>query len=133
MNKNNEIGVVEMGANHPYEIGELCAIADPDFGIITNIGRAHLEGFGSFEIIKKTKAELYEHLKRKGGTIFYNSDNPILKELVGDYSNKVSFGKKMPDFTGEPVSSPPYIHAKVNFPKEHLFEYALTGSIILKI
>jgi UDP-N-acetylmuramoyl-tripeptide--D-alanyl-D-alanine ligase len=117
MNKNNEIGVVEMGANHPHEIGELCAIADPDFGIITNIGRAHLEGFGSFEIIKKTKAELYEHLKSKGGTIIYNNDNPILKELVGDYSNKISFGKKNADFNGEPVSSSPYIHAKVNFPK----------------
>jgi UDP-N-acetylmuramoyl-tripeptide--D-alanyl-D-alanine ligase len=114
MNKSTEIGVVEMGANHPYEIGELCAIADPDFGIITNIGYAHLEGFGSFEIIKKTKGELYEHLKRKNGTIFYNSDNPILQELIGDYSGTIGFGRTNADFTGEPVSSPPYLHAKVN-------------------
>jgi len=128
MNKNTEIGVVEMGANHPYEIGELCAIADPDFGIITNIGRAHLEGFGSFETIKKTKAELYEHLKRKGGTIFYNTDNPILQELVGDYTQTVSFGKTNASFTGEPVSSPPYLHAKVNFPKGVLYlNSQLTG------
>ena len=128
MNKNTEIGVVEMGANHPYEIGELCAIADPDFGIITNIGLAHLEGFGSFETIKKTKAELYEHLKRKGGTIFYNNDNPVLQELVGVYSQTVSFGKTDADFTGEPVSSPPYLHAKVNFPKGILYlDSQLTG------
>ncbi|MBW6535250.1 MAG: UDP-N-acetylmuramoyl-tripeptide--D-alanyl-D-alanine ligase [Mariniphaga sp.] len=121
MNKTTEIGVVEMGANHPFEIGKLCDIADPDFGIITNIGRAHLEGFGSFEIIKKTKAELYEHLKRKGGTIIYNNDNPVLNELVDDYSNKISFGKTNADFTGEPVSSSPYLHAKVNFPRGVLF------------
>lgn len=128
MNKTTEIGVVEMGANHPFEIGELCDIADPDFGIITNIGRAHLEGFGSFEIIKKTKAELYEHLKRKGGTIIYNNDNPVLNELVADYSNKISFGKTNADFTGEPVSSPPYLHAKVNFPKGALYlNTQLTG------
>ena len=128
MNKTTEIGVVEMGANHPYEIGELCAIADPDFGMITNIGRAHLEGFGSFEIIKKTKAELYEHLKRKGGTIIYNNDNPVLKELVNDYSNNISFGKTDADFTGEPVSSPPYLHAKVNFSKGALYlNTQLTG------
>ncbi len=128
MNKSTEIGVVEMGANHPFEIGELCAIADPDLGIITNIGRAHLEGFGSFETIKKTKAELYEYLKRKGGTIFYNNDNIILQELIGDYSRTVSFGKTSADFTGEPVSSPPYLHAKLNFPKEAIYlNTQLTG------
>jgi UDP-N-acetylmuramoyl-tripeptide--D-alanyl-D-alanine ligase len=128
MNKRTEIGVVEMGANHPYEIGDLCTIADPDFGMITNIGLAHLEGFGSFEIIKKTKAELYEHLKRKGGTIFYNNDNPILQELIGDYSRKVSFGRINADFTGEPVSSPPFVHAKVNFSKGALYlNTQLTG------
>jgi UDP-N-acetylmuramoyl-tripeptide--D-alanyl-D-alanine ligase len=128
MNKNTEIGVVEMGANHPFEIGALCAIADPDFGIITNIGRAHLEGFGSFETIKKTKTELYCHVKRKGGTIFYNSDNSILQELVGDYTQTVSFGKSDANFTGEPVSSPPYVHVKVNFPSGALYlNSKLTG------
>ena len=58
MDNSTEIGVIEMGANHPFEIKELCAIADPDYGIITNIGLAHLQGFGSFETIKNTKAEL---------------------------------------------------------------------------
>jgi UDP-N-acetylmuramoyl-tripeptide--D-alanyl-D-alanine ligase len=117
MEKTTEIGVVEMGANHPYEIGGLCAIADPDFGIITNIGRAHLEGFGSFETIKKTKAELYEHIKRKGGTVFYNNDNPILQKIIGDYSKTVSYGKKAADITGETVPSLPYLLVKANFSK----------------
>lgn len=128
MNRNTEIGVVEMGANHPYEIGELCTIADPGYGIITNIGRAHLEGFGSFETIKRTKAELYEHLKRKNGTVFYNNENLILKELVGDYQQSVSFGSKNADFTGEPVSSPPYLSARMKLPEgEFSIKTQLTG------
>lgn len=129
MDKNTEIGVVEMGANHPFEIGELCSISKPDFGIITNIGRAHLEGFGSFEVIKKTKAELYEHVMKRNGTVFYNSDNPVLKELVNGYPEKVSFGKSGADFTGQPVNSPPYLHIKVNFPKGVLYlNTQLTGN-----
>ncbi len=117
MDRSTELGVVEMGANHPFEIGELCTIAEPDFGIVTNVGKAHLEGFGSFETIKKTKAELYEHVKTKGGTIFYNSDNPVLTELVSDYPNKVSYGVKNAGFTGQPVLSSPFIQAKINFPE----------------
>lgn len=117
MDATTEIGVVEMGANHPGEIAELCAIADPDFGIITNVGRAHLEGFGSFEAIKNTKAGLYRHLKRKGGTVFYNSDNPVLSGLAADIKNKISYGEKDADLTGQPVLAPPYIHVKANFPQ----------------
>lgn len=129
MDKSTEIGVVEMGANHPFEIGELCLISKPDFGIITNIGRAHLEGFGSFEVIKKTKAELYEHVMKRNGIVFYNCDNPVLKELVEGYPGKVSFGKTGADFTGQPVNSPPYLHLKVNFPKGVLYiNTQLTGN-----
>ncbi|SHE99486.1 UDP-N-acetylmuramoyl-tripeptide--D-alanyl-D-alanine ligase [Mariniphaga anaerophila] len=128
MNSDTEIGVVEMGANHPYEIGELCSIADPDYGIITNIGRAHLEGFGSFETIKETKAELYKHVCGKKGVVFYNRDNSVLEELINGYSNKISYGETNADFVGEPVFSPPYIHAKVNFPKGVLYlNTRLTG------
>ncbi len=80
-NKSTEIGIVEMGANHPGEIKELCAIAEPNFGLITNIGKAHLEGFGSFEGIVKTKSELYQSIINNKGTIFYNSDNSVLNAL----------------------------------------------------
>jgi UDP-N-acetylmuramoyl-tripeptide--D-alanyl-D-alanine ligase len=71
--------VIEMGANHPGEIRELCRIAEPDCGLITNVGKAHLEGFGSFEGVVRAKTELYDFLREKDGTVFGNLDNPILK------------------------------------------------------
>lgn len=77
----DEIAIIEMGANHPGEIEDLCNIANPDFGIITNIGKAHLEGFLNFENIINTKAALYRHIKNKGGKLFVNSDNKILVSL----------------------------------------------------
>lgn len=73
-----EIAIIEMGANHPGEIAALCHIADPDFGLITNVGRAHLEGFGGFEGVVKTKTELYRYLAAKRGTAFVNADNDTL-------------------------------------------------------
>lgn len=75
-----EIAIVEMGANHPGEIDFLCNIANPGFGLITNVGRAHLEGFGSFKGVVKTKTELYKHLAAMAGVIFVNADNDILME-----------------------------------------------------
>jgi len=75
--KNTEIGVVEMGANHIGEIDLLSKIADPNFGLITNFGHAHLEGFGGFEGVIKGKSELYEYLIEKSGTTFLNIDDPL--------------------------------------------------------
>jgi len=121
MNSDTEIGVVEMGANHPGEIAELCEIAEPDFGIITNIGKAHLEGFGSFEGVIKTKSELYQHIKSKKGIVFYNIDNPILTNLTTGIQNKISYGKENASFTGELISSPPFVHVKANFKKGVLY------------
>lgn len=79
-NKDTEIGVVEMGANHMNEIAGLCEIAKPDFGIITNIGKAHLEGFGSYEGVIKAKCELYNYLAANNKTVFVNGDDKILIE-----------------------------------------------------
>lgn len=79
-----EIAVVEMGANHPGEIKSLVDIVYPDYGIITNIGKAHLEGFGSFEGVINTKKELYDHLRAHHKTAFVNSDNELLMSLIGD-------------------------------------------------
>ncbi len=73
-----ELAIVEMGANHPGEIEALCRIADPDCGLITNVGRAHLEGFGSFEGVVQTKTELYRWLAGKNGLVFVNADNERL-------------------------------------------------------
>jgi UDP-N-acetylmuramoyl-tripeptide--D-alanyl-D-alanine ligase len=76
-----EIAVIEMGANHQKEIEFLCSIAKPTHGLITNIGMAHLDGFGGFEGVKKGKAELFYHLKKTGGTAFINRDNPYIIEM----------------------------------------------------
>ena len=75
-----DILIVEMGANHPGEIDALCAIAHPDFGLITNVGKAHLEGFGSFEGVVQTKTELYRFLAARGGMAFVNADNETLMQ-----------------------------------------------------
>lgn len=86
-----DIAIVEMGANHPGEIAALCQIADPDFGYITNFGRAHLEGFGSFEGVVKAKSELYNYLKKKGKRIFFCQDNELQADLLKDYSETYCF------------------------------------------
>lgn len=78
MNQNTEIGIVEMGANHRKEIAFLCDIASPDFGYITNIGKAHLEGFGSIEGVLKGKTELYQHLKKTSKLVFLNTEDTKL-------------------------------------------------------
>lgn len=120
MDWDTDLAIIEMGANHAGEIGELCAIADPDFGIITNIGIAHLEGFGSFETIKETKSELYWHVNNKKGVVFYNRDNPVLAELAQKVKLRISYGVDNADFTGKFISSTPYIHAQLCFPEKNL-------------
>lgn len=82
LRQEHEIAIVEMGANHVGEIAHLCEIAVPDFGIITNIGIAHLEGFGSVEGIVKGKTEMYAYLKRKGGKVFCNYSNNTLVSKI---------------------------------------------------
>ncbi|MFZ4726611.1 MAG: UDP-N-acetylmuramoyl-tripeptide--D-alanyl-D-alanine ligase [Paludibacter sp.] len=77
----HQLAVIEMGANHPGEIKTLAEIACPNYGIITNVGNAHLEGFGSFEGVMKTKAELYEYIFAYGNDIFINKDNHYLTEM----------------------------------------------------
>ena len=111
--ENTELAIVEMGANHPGEIAFLCGIANPDLGLITNVGRAHLEGFGSFEGVVRTKTELYRHLADKGGLAFVNADNPILTTHSSLPTKKISYGSgERADVRGTLVSSTtsPYLH-----------------------
>ena len=81
LTKAHEMAIVEMGASHPGDIKELVDIAEPNFGLITNVGRAHLEGFGSFEGVQQTKKELYDYLVAHQGIIFRNTDNPYLAAM----------------------------------------------------
>ncbi|MCQ2073899.1 MAG: UDP-N-acetylmuramoyl-tripeptide--D-alanyl-D-alanine ligase, partial [Bacteroidaceae bacterium] len=82
LKKEHRLAVIEMGASHPGDIRELVNVCDPDFGIITNVGMAHLQGFGSFDGVKKTKGELYDYIRAKDGLIFINRDNPHLMEMA---------------------------------------------------
>ena len=94
MSASTEIAVIEMGANHLLEIKTLCEIAEPDYGIITNIGKAHLEGFGGFEGVKKGKGELYDFMAIKNKTIFLNADNVHLIEMANErrIGTRITYG-----------------------------------------
>ena len=108
---NAELAIIEMGANHPGEIEALCRIADPDFGLITNVGRAHLEGFGGFEGVVRTKTELYRHLAAKQGTAFVNADNDILTAQAEQcHLQTISYGaSEKAQVRGHLVGSEPYM------------------------
>ena len=105
-----QIAIVEMGANHPGEIADLCSIADPDCGLITNVGRAHLEGFGSFEGVVKTKTELYRHLAGKEGLVFVNADNERLMQEAEGMKTRTYGRSENADVRGTYVGSDPYLH-----------------------
>ena len=94
-----EIAIVEMGASHPGDIRELVEIAEPNCGLITNVGKAHLQGFGSFEGVQKTKAELYDWLRSHNGLCFRNMDNPYLAQMAGDLKTVAYHTGTMPEGT----------------------------------
>lgn len=87
--KNAEYLILEMGANHPGEIKLLAEIADPDYGLITNIGNAHIEGFGSLKGVLKAKTELFDYLASKDRTLFFNSDDIMLQSVAGIYNKNI--------------------------------------------
>ena len=107
-----EMAVVEMGANHQNEIAHLCTIAKPDFGIITNIGKAHLEGFGSFEGVVKTKNELYDFIRNKKGRLFVNHDNELLMNLSKNIDSQTYGKNNNANIKADVISSNPYLHIK---------------------
>ena len=115
-----QIATIEMGANHAGEIKTLCEIARPVCGLITNIGKAHLEGFGSLEGVKQAKKELYDYLNENNGTIFYNEENPILSELLKHAeTTTIAYGcTKKSDCWGKMVSASPYLNMELHVNEE---------------
>ena len=104
----HDIAVIEMGANHCGEIKTLCEIAEPDFGIITNVGKGHLEGFGSFDGVIQTKGELYKAIQVKNGIIFINHENSYL-QAISDGITKVEYGKSPELYvSGNACNNSPY-------------------------
>jgi UDP-N-acetylmuramoyl-tripeptide--D-alanyl-D-alanine ligase len=116
---NTEMMIVEMGANHIGEVRTLCLIAKPDYGIITNVGSAHIEGFGSFDGVVKAKTELYEYLKKVNGIAIYNDKNQILTERIFKFVNRAV---PYSDPTGTELSIeqlPSELHLKLKAGYEH--------------
>ena len=126
MNTDTEIGIVEMGANHLKEIELLCNIAQPDFGYITNFGKAHLEGFGSMEGVIKGKTELYTYLTKNNKFVFFNADDAIQVEKLRDYEQKIGFSQtnKANDQI-ELLTADPFVKLKV---KQHHITSHLIGA-----
>ncbi|HKG08812.1 MAG TPA: UDP-N-acetylmuramoyl-tripeptide--D-alanyl-D-alanine ligase [Pedobacter sp.] len=136
-----EIAVIEMGANHQKEIEFLCGIARPTHGLITNVGMAHLEGFGGFEGVKKGKAELYAYLKQQHGFVFIHRDNPYLLEMsaAANLDKVIYYGTEATDaIYGKLLKADPLIElswsdqqnsyeATVNLTGSYNFENALAA------
>ncbi|MBN2349697.1 MAG: UDP-N-acetylmuramoyl-tripeptide--D-alanyl-D-alanine ligase [Bacteroidales bacterium] len=109
-----KMGIVEMGANHPNEIKKLCEIAEPNYGIITNIGKAHLEGFGSLQGVQKAKGELFDFLAKSKGTIFYNASNAFVRNILPGIGKEIPYGTKpVLDTYGKIISAEPYVKIKI--------------------
>ena len=113
MNKTTEFGIVEMGANHLKEIESLCKIAQPDYGYITNFGKAHLEGFGSIEGVITAKSELYNYLKEHKKALFLNADDPIQQKQLS-YKNSFSFGSSKANIPVEYITDNKYAEVQSN-------------------
>jgi UDP-N-acetylmuramoyl-tripeptide--D-alanyl-D-alanine ligase len=112
LNTEHQIAVIEMGANHSGEIKMLTGIACPEYGIITNVGKAHLEGFGSFEGVKRTKAELYEYIYQNEKTIFINKDNKDLTEMAVSVGFEID-KKNVRNYSLDPQNKDCYIYGQI--------------------
>ncbi len=126
MTSETEIGIVEMGANHLNEIEQLCTITQPDYGYITNFGKAHLEGFGSIEGVIKGKSELYKYLKANQKLIFINTDDHKQVQQLGAYKKHYKFGtSSIANVVTTLISAHPFVKIKFN---DHSINSHLIGA-----
>lgn len=135
-----EIAIIEMGANHIGEISLLCEIAQPTHGLITNVGKAHLEGFGSFDGVMIAKGELYSYLQKHGGLLFAQGNNGHLMEMIRAKhiadNSIITYGfTKLNAVYGRLIAADPYLSIgwnSQNWPIEHVVTTQLTGSYNLE-
>src|SRR5690606_22752845 len=97
------MAVIEMGANHQKEIASYCEIAMPTYGIINNCGKAHIEGFGGIEGVRKGKGELYDYLRANDGTIFRNTDLDYLNDMSAGIGHQITYGSANATYIGKPL------------------------------
>ena len=107
------IAVIEMGANHQREIAGYCTYALPTHGLINNVGKAHLEGFGGIEGVKKGKGELYDFIRVNGGAIFINNDFDYLQEMSAGIGNRITYGTQNASITGKLLKSEPFLEVEI--------------------
>jgi len=112
LTENHEMAVIEMGASKPGDIQELVTIAEPDFGLITSIGKAHLEGMGGINGVVKTKGELFDFIRKNGGGIFLEAGNELLEPLSRGIHLVVRYGEAGGDFEGEITNKEPFLEIK---------------------
>ncbi len=125
----HQIAIIEMGANHQGEIEALCKLAAPNFGMITNIGKAHLEGFGGAEGVIKGKNEMYRYIRQTQGTLFVNVDNELLMKLSED-AKRITFGMRADAiYRGELVESNPFIKLRC---KAHTDPQSLSEKLLIE-
>lgn len=108
-----EMAVIEMGANHLKEIASYCTIALPTHGIITNCGKAHLEGFGGIEGVRKGKGELYDFLRLNKGTVFRNTDLDYLADMANGIEQQVTYGMANADYIGRPFMDDVFLQVAI--------------------
>jgi UDP-N-acetylmuramoyl-tripeptide--D-alanyl-D-alanine ligase len=108
-----EMAVVEMGANHLREIAGYCTYTLPDYGLITNCGKAHLEGFGSLEGVRKAKGELYDYLRENLGTAFVMWDYPYLREMSSGIPKVITYGTSNAGITGSIKRNEPFLEIEI--------------------
>jgi UDP-N-acetylmuramoyl-tripeptide--D-alanyl-D-alanine ligase len=111
--KDAEIAVIEMGANHQKEIASYCTYTLPTHGIITNCGKAHLEGFGGIEGVRKGKGELYDFIRENNGMIFMNADYDYLWNMSEGINQRITYGTANADIIGQEVDSNYFLHAQL--------------------
>lgn len=122
-----EYAIIEMGANHLGEIASYCTIAEPTHGLITNCGKAHLEGFGSEEGVRKGKGELFDYLRSHGGTAFVMADYPYLHEMSRGIDKVFTYGTKEAEVTGHLTQSDPFLSVAFDKGFEGEIETNLVG------
>jgi UDP-N-acetylmuramoyl-tripeptide--D-alanyl-D-alanine ligase len=120
LNETHEMAVIEMGANKPGDIAELCAIAEPTHGIITNIGKAHLEGFGNLDGVFRTKVALFESIIKNEGQLIFNNDDLLIVSGTNDYSYVHTFGTDdRSDLKGKLIRMNPYVELQYVYKNYH--------------
>ncbi len=125
--KDAEMAVIEMGANHQKEIASYCAYTLPNYGLITNCGKAHLEGFGGVEGVKKGKGELYDFLKKNDGLAFIFNGYDYLLDMSKGIANRYTYSTTFGDIIGTTLQSEPYLRVAITKGLQAVIETQLVG------